>query len=201
MRAAPAVRFPAAPRADRPGRWRTARLREWPADDLDAIRQSALARHRQGERRQPQVVDRARVLDDPAHGRLQLGPAADVELGNGGQRIGKDRQDGDVDAREGLIERALHEGAARPQGGEMVDSWNVVADLQACADLRAVVVGSRAHVGRARAEASGSCTSCTMWSSVCQSGHAAGRRGSAQAWRARRPRRPACAARRGALPR
>ena len=49
------------------------------------------------------------------------GPPADVELGDGRQRVGQDRQDGDVDALERLIERALDVGAARAQRGQVID--------------------------------------------------------------------------------
>ena len=39
-----------------------------------------------------------------------------------GQRVGQDRQDGDVELLERLLQRALEEHAARAQRGQVVDA-------------------------------------------------------------------------------
>src|SRR5262249_2909964 len=76
---------------------------EGPAKERDAGGQSAVARYRQGQGGEAEVVDGARELDDAAHGRLHVGPASDVKLGDRGEGIGQHRQDGDVGIPERLV--------------------------------------------------------------------------------------------------
>ena len=60
-----------------------------------------------------------------------------------GSGSAKDRQNGDIDVLEGLLERAAKIAAARPQGGQMLDGADEMAELQPGAHLRAIVVGPR----------------------------------------------------------
>ena len=71
----------------------------------------------------------------------------DIEFGDGRYRVGKNRQDGDIDVLEGLLERALQVAAARPQGGQMIDRRDEMAELQSGAHLRTIVIGPHPQVG------------------------------------------------------
>src|SRR5262245_4281533 len=117
------------------------RLCKGASDQLDTIGQPARPRYRQRQGGQTQVIDGARIFYHPRHRRLQGRAAADIEFGNGRQRVGKDRQNGDIDVLEGVLERAAKVGAARSQGRQMIDGANEMAELQPGAHLRTIVVG------------------------------------------------------------